>query len=97
MTEYREILRLHSQGISQRAIAESLSCSRNTVARVLQRAKSLSITWPLKPETTDAVLDKIFYPDPVTPTNRRLPDNECIHRYRQYFFANLFCRLVGKS
>jgi DNA-directed RNA polymerase specialized sigma24 family protein len=33
MIEYREI-----QGISQRAIAESLSCSRNTVAKVLQRA-----------------------------------------------------------
>jgi IS30 family transposase len=80
MTEYREILRLHSQGISQRAIAESLSCSRNTVAKVLQRAKGLSIIWPLTPETTDAVLDKLFYPDSVTQTNRRLPDNEYIHK-----------------
>ena len=80
MTEYREILRLYSQGISQRAIAESLSCSRNTVAKVLQRAKELSIAWPLTPETTDAVLDKLFYPDSVTPTNRRLPDNEYIHK-----------------
>ena len=80
MTEYREILRLYSQGISQRAIAESLSCSRNTVSKVLQRAKELSIAWPLTPETTDAVLDKLFYPDSVTPKNRRLPDNEYIHK-----------------
>lgn len=80
MTEYREILRLYSQGVSQRVIAESLSCSRNTVAKVLQRAKELSIAWPLTPETTDAVLDKLFYPDSVTPTNRRLPDNEYIHK-----------------
>ena len=80
MTEYREILRLYSQGISQRAIAESLSCSRNTVAKVLQRAKELSIAWPLTPETTDVVLDKLFYPDSVTPMNRRIPDNEYIHK-----------------
>jgi transposase len=80
MTEYREILRLYSQGISQRAIAESLSCSRNTVAKVLQSAKELSIAWPLTPETTDDVLDKLFYPDSVTSMNRRLPDNEYIHK-----------------
>jgi transposase len=32
MTKYREFLRLHSQGISNRSIAVSLECSRNTVA-----------------------------------------------------------------
>ncbi len=79
MTEYREILRLHSQGISQRSIAESLSCSRNTVAKVLSRAKELSISWPLKPETTDASLDKIFYPATETARQRRLPDYDHIH------------------
>ena len=31
MTNYREILRLHSRGISQRGIAASCQCSRNTV------------------------------------------------------------------
>ncbi|MCX5977841.1 MAG: helix-turn-helix domain-containing protein, partial [Coprothermobacterota bacterium] len=35
MTKYREILRLHSQGISKRSIAISCECSRNTVTRVL--------------------------------------------------------------
>lgn len=80
MTEYREILRLYSQGISQRAIAESLSCSRNTVAKVLQRAKELSLAWPLTPETTDEVLDRLFYPDSVTTMDRRLPDNEYTHK-----------------
>ena len=39
MTNYREILRLHSRGISQRGIAASCQCSRNTVKRVLARAK----------------------------------------------------------
>ncbi|MBQ8620744.1 MAG: helix-turn-helix domain-containing protein [Oscillospiraceae bacterium] len=32
MTQYRQFLRLHSQGISQRSIAQSCGCSRNTVA-----------------------------------------------------------------
>ncbi|MFT8313979.1 MAG: helix-turn-helix domain-containing protein [Clostridium sp.] len=35
MTRYREILRLHNQGISQRSIALSCECSRNTVSRTL--------------------------------------------------------------
>ena len=37
MTKYREILRLHSQGVSQRGIASSCRCSRNTVSKVLER------------------------------------------------------------
>ncbi len=34
MTKYREIIRLHCQGYSKRNIALSVSCSRNTAARV---------------------------------------------------------------
>lgn len=48
MTKYREILWLQSQGISQRTIAISLSCSRNTVSKVLKRAEELNVPWPLK-------------------------------------------------
>ncbi len=58
MTKYREILRLYSLGISQRSIALSCECSRNTVAKVTARAKELNITWPLRPEQTDAGLEK---------------------------------------
>ncbi|WP_246469308.1 helix-turn-helix domain-containing protein [Cohnella nanjingensis] len=53
MTQYREILRLHSQGISQRNIALSCACSRNTVSKIIQRADELGITWPLESELTD--------------------------------------------
>jgi transposase len=49
MTKGREILRLHSQGISNRSIAVSLECSRNTVRKVLERAGEESIAW-LVPE-----------------------------------------------
>ncbi|NLG32634.1 MAG: helix-turn-helix domain-containing protein [Syntrophomonadaceae bacterium] len=35
MAKYHEIPRLYSQGISQRSIALSCECSRNTVAKVI--------------------------------------------------------------
>ena len=44
MTKYREILRLSSLGFSNRNIALSVPCSRNTVAKVLKRAQELDIT-----------------------------------------------------
>ena len=47
MTNYREILRLFHQGISQRSIASSCACSRNTVAKVLKQAEELGLGWPL--------------------------------------------------
>ena len=46
MTKYREILRLSSLGFSNRNIALSVPCSRNTVAKVLKRAQELDISWP---------------------------------------------------
>ena len=62
MTQYRQILRLHSQGISQRSIARSCQCSRNTVASVLHRASAANLTWPLDVET-DADLERLLFPE----------------------------------
>ena len=73
MTNYREILRLKSQGYSERNIALASSCSRNTVSEVLQRAEDHGLTWPLSANVTNAVLRKILYP-PVTDSHKRLPD-----------------------
>ncbi len=53
MTKYREILRLSSMGLSQRAIARSCQCSRNTVAKVLSRASEQALRWPLPDDLTD--------------------------------------------
>ena len=39
MTKYREIIRLQSLMISERTIAESCGVSRNTVSKVLKKAK----------------------------------------------------------
>ena len=42
MTDYREIIRLHSLKFSNVAIANSLCCSRNTVSEVLKLAETHS-------------------------------------------------------
>ena len=81
MTPYREILRLYSQGISQRSIAASCSCSRNTVARTIEEAERHSLSVPLPKELTDEILGKLFYPKEAQPDpSRRMPDYEHIHR-----------------
>ncbi len=40
MTNYREILRLHSLGLNKTEIAASMGCSRNTAASVIRRAEA---------------------------------------------------------
>jgi transposase len=81
MTPHREILRLHSRGISQRSIATSCQCSRNTVSQTVKRAGEMNLGWPLKAELNDGDLEKILFPIPVSLTPmRRFPDLEYIHK-----------------
>lgn len=60
MTKYREILRLHSLGVSQQNIAYSCSVSKKTVNRIINHAKEIDIAWPLDDNQTDDVLDGMF-------------------------------------
>ncbi|WP_394172392.1 hypothetical protein [Guptibacillus hwajinpoensis] len=45
MLKYREILRLHARGVTQRGIASSCGHSRNTVRDVIKKAEEIRITW----------------------------------------------------
>jgi transposase len=80
MTKYREILRLESLGISQRSIAESCECARNTVARVIRRAADAGISWPLDENLSDEALGKILFGERVFQSTRKQPDYEYIHK-----------------
>ena len=62
MGKYREILRLDAMGVSQRSIAFSCGCGRNTVRRVLNRAESCGLQWPLPEEMNDPALQAILFP-----------------------------------
>ena len=80
MTRYREILRLLNQGISQRNIALSCPCSRNTVSKVAARAKETALKWPLPPEMTDADLERLLLGERAFELDRVMPDWEKIRR-----------------
>ena len=80
MTDYQGILRLHAQGISGRSIALSLSCSRNTVSRVLQAAADRGIAWPIADTVSNQELEKMLYPSVSIERDRKMPDFEHIHK-----------------
>ena len=71
MTDYREIIRLHSLKFSNVSIANSLCCSRNTVSEVLKLAETHSLEWPI-PETLSkeekAALEKMQDSDNFKPS-----------------------------
>jgi transposase len=78
--KYREILRLHAQSLSNRSIASSCGCSRNTVGDVLKRARELKVSWPFEGDITDTELQKILFPEKNKSDLRKQPDCEYIHK-----------------
>ena len=79
MTPYREIFRLKTLGLSVSGIARSVSCARNTVARVLSLGEQLNISWPI--EASDIELQKMLFPgDPEVHPERKMPDFDYVHR-----------------
>lgn len=81
MTKYREILRLSSMGLSQRSIASSCQCSRNTVSEVLSRAIQKEVAWPLSEDVVDEDLQNMLFPEKAQQaSSRKLPDCEHLHR-----------------
>jgi len=81
MTSYREILRLHSQGLSHRSIVASCGCGKGTVQRTLEKAAEHGLVWPLPPEMTDERLKQLFSaPGMRREADYKEPDYEYIHR-----------------
>lgn len=80
MTQYREILRLASMGLSRTSIGDSLQCSRNTVADVLNRAMLKGIQYPLPLDVGDNDLHQTLYPERGNALVRKAPDCEYIHK-----------------
>ena len=70
MTNYREILRLHSLGLNKTEIASSCRCARNTVAATLQRAANCGLQWPLPEEMSDKQLSERLFPSSTSTVRR---------------------------
>ena len=62
MTDYRNILRLHSQGHSQRELERELHCSRHTISEVLVQSAAAGITWPVEDGVTNEDIQEILFP-----------------------------------
>ncbi len=80
MTNYKEILRLFAQGISQRDIAVSLSHSRNTISKVLQAATQHDVKWPIPETISNVEIKRRLFPVEDIREERRMPDFDYIHK-----------------
>jgi len=80
MTNYREILRLHRQGISLRGISLSLSCSRNTVSQVVQRANASELTWLIAETLTNQQIETQLFPEFYLRKQQQEPNFDQIHK-----------------
>ncbi len=81
MIDYREILRLHSLGNSQRSIAPQVQSSRDTVADTIKAAKKAGVSWPLEDDVSNEMLEEILFPGKISPISPySTPDYEWIHR-----------------
>lgn len=74
MTNYREILRLHSLGLNKTEIASSCQCARNTVAATLQRAANCGLQWPLPEGMSDKQLSECLFPSSTSRPVYKMPD-----------------------
>lgn len=83
MTNYREILRLHSLGLNKTEIAASLHCARNTVAATLQRAGNCGLQWPLPDEMSDRQLAERLFPSAPGKPAYKMPDYAYVYKEMQ--------------
>ena len=83
MTNYKEILRLHSLGINNTRIAESCGCARSTVISTVQRAQEKGIAWENIRSLGDAEVARRLYPSTSMGRQYKMPDYEYIHQEMQ--------------
>jgi transposase len=76
----REILRLRHGGLSQRAIARSLSLGLGTVCECLSQAAKAGLAWPLAGDVDDGQLEALLGAGPAADScPRPLPDLAHLH------------------
>lgn len=80
MTDYREILRLLSLGLSRTQIADSLNVSRTTVIHTLQRAVAQELDWQTAEGMSDRELVAKLFPVGEGKLGYKMPDYSYVHR-----------------
>lgn len=81
MVDYKQILRLRAEGVSQRGIADVLGCSRNTVAAVFAAANGAGIGFGEVADLGADEVRRLLLPEPVKADSGRVaPDFGRVHR-----------------
>lgn len=80
MTNYKEILRLHSLKINNSKIAFAVGCSRTTVITVLRKANECGITQLMATDMSNRELAKSMFPSETGNHGYKMPDYEYVHR-----------------
>lgn len=77
MTKEKEILRLRSLGMSQKAIMSIVHCASGKMKSTYEKADEFSITYELIKDKTDDEIDEIF--------NYNIPELNIIFCYKKCF------------
>ena len=94
----REVLRLRfGQGLSQRAIGQSLRLSVGAVNAYLSRSRMAGLGWPLPAEFDDAQLETLLYPPPRAVASERRPAPDWAVVHRELRRPNVTLALLGKN
>lgn len=95
MIQYRKILELYFQGLSNRTISSSTGSSRNTIASIIQRAKDKEIEH-LAEHMTNQWLSEMLFPEKQAVERGYYPlDLEFIHK--ELFKKNMTLRLLHRE
>jgi len=79
----KEVLRLHSLGLSQHQIARSCSISQSTVHEYISAGQRAGVPWPLPEDWNDTQIEQKLFPQRPTPAvwrKHREPDWAAIQR-----------------
>jgi transposase len=99
MRKLKEVLRLHSLGLSQHQIARSCSISQSTVHEYVSAAQAAGVTWPLPEGWGDRQIEQALFPQRPAPAVWRKhpePDWKQIHQELQTH-KNLTLQLVWQE
>jgi murein DD-endopeptidase MepM/ murein hydrolase activator NlpD len=68
MRKLKEVLRLHSLGLSQHQIARSCSISQSTVHEYLSAAQAAGVRWPLPDNWDEQQIEQALFPQRPAPS-----------------------------
>ncbi len=99
MRKLKEVLRLHSLGLSQHQIARSCSLSQSTIHEYMSAAQAAGVKWPMPEDWGDQEIERRLFPNRPAPAVWRKhaePDWTQIHQELQTH-KNLTLQLVWQE